>query len=71
MIGGIDEPGREEKVPVTLPARFETTRLPAGETLWQWLLEGKLDAIIAAARAEGLRRRASGDPAVVSGCSGG
>lgn len=47
IIGGIDAPGRAEKVPVTLPPRFETTRLPAGETLWQWLLEGKLDAIIA------------------------
>ncbi|MCB4769731.1 ABC transporter substrate-binding protein [Ancylobacter sp. Lp-2] len=47
VIGGIDAPGREEKVPIELPARFAVTRLGAGETLWQLLLEGEIDAIIA------------------------
>ncbi|GLK85645.1 ABC transporter substrate-binding protein [Ancylobacter defluvii] len=47
MIGGIDAPGREEKVPIDLPTRFTVTRLGAGETLWQMLLEGRVDAIIA------------------------
>lgn len=61
IIGGIDAPGREEKVPVTLPERFRTTRLPAGETLWDWLLAGKLDAIIAPRAPEAF---AKGHPAI-------
>ena len=61
IIGGIDSPGREEKVPVTLPERFQTTRLPAGETLWEWLLAGKLDAIIAPRAPEAF---AKGHPAI-------
>jgi 4,5-dihydroxyphthalate decarboxylase len=47
VIGGIDAPGRDEKVPVVLPERFNTTRLPGTETLWQLMLRGDLDAIIA------------------------
>lgn len=61
IIGGIDAPGREEKVPVTLPERFRTTRLPPGETLWEWLLAGKLDAIIAPRAPENF---AKGHPAI-------
>lgn len=61
IIGGIDAPGREEKVPVNLPPQFQTTRLPAGETLWQWLLDGKLDAIIAPRAPQAF---AAGHPAI-------
>ncbi|WP_332682137.1 ABC transporter substrate-binding protein [Bosea sp. (in: a-proteobacteria)] len=61
IIGGLDAPGREEKVPVALPRHFETTRLPEGETLWQWLLEGRLDAIIAPRAPKGF---AEGHPAI-------
>lgn len=61
VIGGVDAPGRDEKVPVALPARFATTRLPAGETLWQWLLDGKLDAIIAPRAPQAF---AAGHPAI-------
>ena len=61
IIGGIDAPGREEKVPVNLPPHFRATRLPAGETLWQWLLDGKLDAIIAPRAPQAF---AAGHPAI-------
>jgi 4,5-dihydroxyphthalate decarboxylase len=47
VIGGVEEPGREEKIPVTLPGSFQSTRLQPGETLWVMMTEGRLDAIIA------------------------
>lgn len=47
VIGGVESPGREEKIPVSLPDRFRTTRLKAGETLWEMMTKGELDAIIA------------------------
>jgi 4,5-dihydroxyphthalate decarboxylase len=47
VIGGIDEPGRAEKVPVVLPERIRTTRLGPDETLWQLFVAGELDAIVA------------------------
>jgi 4,5-dihydroxyphthalate decarboxylase len=47
VIGGVEEPGRDEKIPVTLPESFQSTRLEPGETLWNMMTEGRLDAIIA------------------------
>ena len=47
VIGGVEEPGRDEKIPVQLPANFECTRLGPGETLWDMMTRGRLDAIIA------------------------
>jgi len=47
IIGGIDEPGREEKIPVRLPERIRTTRIGPGETLWEMLTRGEIDAIVA------------------------
>jgi 4,5-dihydroxyphthalate decarboxylase len=47
VIGGIDEPGRVEKVPITLPDRFSHSRIGPTETLWQLMEGGEIDAIIA------------------------
>lgn len=47
VIGGIDAPGRDEKIPVTLPKQFRTTKLKPGETLWALMQRGEIDAIIA------------------------
>ncbi|MCB5204596.1 ABC transporter substrate-binding protein [Neorhizobium sp. T786] len=47
VIGGIDAPGRDEKIPVTLPDTFRTTKLKPGETLWLLMQRGEIDAIIA------------------------
>jgi 4,5-dihydroxyphthalate decarboxylase len=45
--GGVEQPGRHEKIALTLPADIDIQPIPAGETLAQWLLEGRIDAIIA------------------------
>ncbi len=47
VIGGVEEPGRDEKIPVHLPESFQFTRLQPGETLWEMMTQGRLDAIIA------------------------
>ncbi|WP_114965485.1 ABC transporter substrate-binding protein [Alkalilacustris brevis] len=47
LIGGIDEPGRGEKIPVEPPAGVKARRLGAEETLWALVEAGELDAIIA------------------------
>jgi 4,5-dihydroxyphthalate decarboxylase len=47
IIGGIDAPGREEKIPVQLPDRIRTTRIGSGQTLWELMTHGEIDAIVA------------------------
>ncbi|HEX2554647.1 MAG TPA: PhnD/SsuA/transferrin family substrate-binding protein [Microvirga sp.] len=47
VIGGIDAPGREEKIPVSLPARIRNRKIGPGETLWEMLTRGEIDAIVA------------------------
>lgn len=47
FIGGIEDAGREEKVPVDLPPGIRVTPTADGETLWSLMTQGKLDAIIA------------------------
>jgi 4,5-dihydroxyphthalate decarboxylase len=47
VIGGIDAPGREEKIPVQLPDRIRTTRVEPGDTLWAMMTRGEIDAIVA------------------------
>ncbi len=47
FIGGIEDAGREEKVPVELPSEISVTPTGGGETLWSLMTEGRLDAIIA------------------------
>lgn len=46
FIGGIDAPGRAEKVPLVLPLHIKATRIGPEETLWSLMTEGKVDAII-------------------------
>jgi 4,5-dihydroxyphthalate decarboxylase len=45
--GGEEDPGREEKVPLALPAKFRVRAIPPGKTLSAMLAEGELDAITA------------------------
>lgn len=47
FLGGIDEPGRKEKVPLALPPRINVSPIAAGETLWSLMTQGRMDAIIA------------------------
>lgn len=61
IIGGIDEPGRAEKVPVTLPERIRSTRLGPDETLWEKLVAGDVDAIVAPRAPKAF---AAGDPRI-------
>ncbi|MGK5171655.1 hypothetical protein [Geodermatophilus sp. CPCC 205761] len=46
--GGLDEPGREEKVTLDLPPGVQVEPIGAGATLSQLLLDGKLDAVYSA-----------------------
>jgi 4,5-dihydroxyphthalate decarboxylase len=46
--GGLEQPGRKEKVGFTLPADVELEPIPATETLSQQLDEGKIDALVSA-----------------------
>jgi 4,5-dihydroxyphthalate decarboxylase len=45
--GGEEDPGREEKVALDLPAKFRVRAIPPGKTLSAMLAEGELDAITA------------------------
>ena len=45
VTGGLDEPGRIEKLRVELPEAIRTERAPADTTLSQLLADGELDAI--------------------------
>lgn len=47
IIGGIDAPGREEKIPVQLPDHIRTTKIGPDQTLWEMLIQGEIDAIVA------------------------
>jgi len=46
--GGEEEPGREEKLKLDLPAKFRVTRIGAGQTLAAMLADGDIDALHAA-----------------------
>ncbi len=45
--GGVEKPGRHEKVSFVPPANVDVQAIPASETLNEWLLAGKVDAILA------------------------
>lgn len=45
--GGVDQPGRSEKVPLSLPSDVDCAPIPPDETLGEWLEEGKIDALVA------------------------
>lgn len=44
--GGIEAPGRPEKIAITLPRGVNVTEAPAGRSLSQLLLAGEIDALI-------------------------
>jgi 4,5-dihydroxyphthalate decarboxylase len=46
--GGEEEPGRDEKLKLDLPAKFRVTRIGAGQTLAAMLAVGEIDALHAA-----------------------
>jgi 4,5-dihydroxyphthalate decarboxylase len=46
--GGLEEPGREERTPLSLADGIELESLPVDQTLSQWLKDGKLDALVTA-----------------------
>lgn len=46
--GGLEQPGRKQKVPFTLPVDVELKPIPDSETLSQQLDTGKIDALISA-----------------------
>jgi 4,5-dihydroxyphthalate decarboxylase len=46
VTGGVDAPGRVEKVPLELPPAIRLTAAPAGRTLSQMLIDGEISALI-------------------------
>ena len=44
--GGIEEPGRHEKLAISLPAGVELAAIPAGKTLAGMLRDGEIDALV-------------------------
>ena len=46
--GGLEQPGRESRIALTLPPEIESQPLPAGETLSAQLDNGELDGVISA-----------------------
>lgn len=45
VAGGIDQPGREERIPLQLPPDVRLERLPPGRTLGDMLESGEIDAV--------------------------
>jgi len=48
FIGGEEEPGREEKLKLDLPAQFKVTRIAATQTLARMIADGEVDAMYTA-----------------------
>ena len=46
--GGLDMPGREERIKITLPKDVRMTPIPEGKTLGAMLAEGEIDALLTA-----------------------
>ena len=44
--GGLEDPGREEKIPLALPSEIELQPVPRRKTLSRMLAEGELDALV-------------------------
>ena len=61
--GGLNEPGREEKIRLDLPADIDVAPIPPGETLADLLARGEIDAIYSPRAPEGAGiRRLFADP---------
>src|SRR5262249_20585514 len=48
LCGGEEEPGRSEKIPLSLPPQFQVRPIPPENTLAQMLEAGEIDALYAA-----------------------
>jgi 4,5-dihydroxyphthalate decarboxylase len=46
--GGVEEPGRDERAPISLPPEIDLQPLPRGRTLSQALARGEIDAMMTA-----------------------
>ena len=46
--GGLEQPGRTEKIPLTLPAHFDVAQIPPMSTLSAMLAAGEIDALVSA-----------------------
>jgi 4,5-dihydroxyphthalate decarboxylase len=46
--GGIEEPGRDERAPIKLPANIDLQQIPRGRTLSDMLATGEIDAMMTA-----------------------
>src|SRR5262249_40130099 len=44
--GGLEDPGRTEKINLTLPSNIKLQEIPAGKTLSQMLEAGEIDALV-------------------------
>lgn len=58
--GGIEEPGRGERAPLTLPPSIDLQQVPGDRTLSQMLADGEIDGLISA-RAPSCFRRGAPD----------
>lgn len=54
-VGGLDVPGRKEKVPIQLPDAFDVRPIPATDTLNDLLLAGEIDAIFSPSAPKGFQ----------------
>ena len=57
--GGLEEPGRGERAPLTLPPSIKLRQIPDDKTLSQMLADGEIDAIITARAPSVFRRGAA------------
>lgn len=46
LTGGLEHPGREEKIPLSLPSSIRISQISSGKTLSQMLERGEIDALI-------------------------
>ena len=56
--GGVDKPGREERIPLRMPPNYRLTRLGEQQTLGAMLLKGEIDALIAPGAPEVFKKTA-------------
>ena len=59
--GGVNKPGRIERIPLELPSKYRLQEIPGGDTLDDYLRSGRIDALITAKMPESFKAK---DPAV-------
>ena|SRR6185312_14722416 len=59
--GGVNKPGRKERIALELPAGYRLTEIPVEDTLDDYLCSGQIDALITAKMPDSFQ---SGNPAV-------